>query len=174
MKEYVQALVDDGKLRVEKIGSGNWYWCFPADEVNEKTRVLDGLKAEHEKLERNTTDLEEKVEEVKKGREDHGDGGRGRDELMERLRELEMQVSALKKEEQGFLDAGVGGVERIKGEIEIWKKEAEMWTDGLHILEQYLERMTGGDRETILAVKKSVYESEPGEWSEEGGLREME
>ncbi len=32
VKDYLTALVDDNKVRVEKIGSGNWYWCFRGDE----------------------------------------------------------------------------------------------------------------------------------------------
>ncbi|KAH9221616.1 meiotic nuclear division protein 1, partial [Leptodontidium sp. 2 PMI_412] len=28
VKEYLQSMQDENLIRVEKIGSGNWYWCF--------------------------------------------------------------------------------------------------------------------------------------------------
>jgi hypothetical protein len=143
VKEYVQALVDDGKLRVEKIGSGNWYWCFGSEEGKEKA-----------------------------SREEDGEVGE-RDELMARLKNLEEEVGGLKKEEEAFKSAGVGGVERMRGDIARWKVEAEVWTDDLGTLEEYLEKITGGDRESVTGFKRQVYDAVPGEWTEEDGLREL-
>lgn len=31
VKDYLQALSGEGLIRVEKIGSGNWYWSFLSD-----------------------------------------------------------------------------------------------------------------------------------------------
>jgi hypothetical protein len=56
--------------------------------------------------------------------------------------------------------------------IVTWKKDAEMWTEDLYVLEGFmLDRMLGGDREGLEAVKKMIHESVPGEWK---GLRELE
>jgi hypothetical protein len=50
-----------------------------------------------------------------------------------------------------------------------------MWTEDLYVLEGFmLDRMLGGDREGLEAVKKMIYEGVPGERTEEGGLRELE
>jgi chromosome segregation ATPase len=172
VKEYVQALVDDGKLRVEKIGSGNWYWCFGSEERKEKEQVLAVLRTERDKLDKSTSELEEKIEMAKASREEDGEVGE-RDELMARLKNLEEEVGGLKKEEEAFKSAGVGGVERMRDDIARWKVEAEVWTDDLGTLEEYLEKITGGDRESVTGFKRQVYDAVPGEWTEEDGLREL-
>ncbi|EER42559.1 conserved hypothetical protein [Histoplasma capsulatum H143] len=38
VKDYIQALADDGKLHVEKIGSGNWYWAWAGEEQKEREK----------------------------------------------------------------------------------------------------------------------------------------
>lgn len=45
VKDYLTALVDDNKIRVEKIGSGNWYWCFRGDEKRQKEGELEKWRA---------------------------------------------------------------------------------------------------------------------------------
>jgi len=45
VKDYLTALVDENKIRVEKIGSGNWYWCFRGDEKRQKEVELEKWKA---------------------------------------------------------------------------------------------------------------------------------
>ena len=46
VKEYLQALSDDGKIHVEKIGSGNWYWSFASEETALRISELAKLKTE--------------------------------------------------------------------------------------------------------------------------------
>ena len=58
VKDYLTALVDDIKIRVEKIGSGNWYWCFRGDD--KKLREQEVKKWEREK-----ESCHQKVEEAK-------------------------------------------------------------------------------------------------------------
>jgi hypothetical protein len=38
VKEYIQTLIEENKLRVDKIGSGNWYWSFGSDEKYDRER----------------------------------------------------------------------------------------------------------------------------------------
>lgn len=46
VKDFLTALSDEGLIRVEKIGSGNWYWSFKSDEKKQKGQVLEGLERE--------------------------------------------------------------------------------------------------------------------------------
>ncbi|EHL00360.1 putative Meiotic coiled-coil protein 7 [Glarea lozoyensis 74030] len=67
VKEYLQALSDENLIRVEKIGSGNWYWCFVSEERKRREGVLKGLKNEKGGLEERIVALEGEVE-VEEGR----------------------------------------------------------------------------------------------------------
>ncbi|KAF6235733.1 hypothetical protein HO173_005928 [Letharia columbiana] len=70
VKDYLQALSDEGKIRVEKIGSGNWYWSFLSEEKKSRDNVLGMLKEELAKVEASLGELEEKLREAseKRGR----------------------------------------------------------------------------------------------------------
>jgi len=62
VKDYLQALSDDNKIRVEKIGSGNWYWSFPADEKKAKDAVLEKAQDEYNKASATVAELQAKVD----------------------------------------------------------------------------------------------------------------
>lgn len=62
VKDYLQALSDDNKIRVEKIGSGNWYWSFPADEKKAKDAALEKAQNEYKKADATVTELQAKVD----------------------------------------------------------------------------------------------------------------
>ena len=74
VKDYLQALSDDNKIRVEKIGSGNWYWSFPADEKKAKDAALEKAQDEYNKASATVTGLQAKV--------DDADAARAEDEEM--------------------------------------------------------------------------------------------
>ena len=44
VKDLIKDLTDESKVKVEKIGSGNWYWCFAGEEMEEKQKVLEQLQ----------------------------------------------------------------------------------------------------------------------------------
>ncbi|KAK2767561.1 hypothetical protein FQN54_003719 [Arachnomyces sp. PD_36] len=175
VKEYLQALTDEGTLRVEKIGTGNWYWSFGSEGRKEREVVRERLEKEREKVLRGVREAEERVEEAKRvRREEEGEEGVQNDEerasLVVRRGELEAEVARLKAEEEGFRAAGSGGMERMREEIGMWKGEVELWTDNIYMLEEYLKKLAGGDREVVEAIQRECYGDE---YVEGEGLREI-
>jgi hypothetical protein len=73
VKDYLQALSDDNKIRVEKIGSGNWYWSFPSDERKSKEAMLEKSQEEFNKANATLTELQAKVDEAGAAREEDED-----------------------------------------------------------------------------------------------------
>lgn len=73
VKDYLQSLSDDNKIRVEKIGSGNWYWSFPSDEKKAKEAALDKAQDDYDKAAAVVADLHAKVDEAGAAREDDGE-----------------------------------------------------------------------------------------------------
>lgn len=176
VKEHLQALTDEGTLRVEKIGSGNWYWSFGSEGRKEREAVREKLEKEREKISKGVTEVEEKMDEVRRARrEEEGEERDGDKEervgLVARRQELEAEVGRLRVEEEGFQAAGSGGgVERMWEEVEMWKGVAGLWTDNIYILEEYLGKLAGGDREIVDAVRRECYGDE---YVEGEGLREI-
>ncbi|PGH30978.1 hypothetical protein GX50_06251 [[Emmonsia] crescens] len=173
VKDYIQALTDDGKLHVEKIGSGNWYWAWAGEEQKEREKVKHGLVKELEKLKTVVEDLEGKkkaaLREIENG---GGDEGRERGELMARKADGEAEVAKLRAEEERYLNGGAGGgIEMKEKDIKTWKGETEMWTDNIYVLEEYLGKLAGGDREIMESVKRECYGQE---YVEGEGLRELQ
>ena len=167
VKDYLQALSDEGRVRVEKIGSGNWYWSFISEEKRSRDSVLEKLKDELLKVEGSLEDLEEKVREAsgKRGEDDEGRGG-----LVSAKLELDGEVRVLKKELEGYKDGDPGEVERRRKEIKALQARAETWTDNIGILEGHMLGLLGGSREGLDEMKREVYGDE---YVEGEGLKEM-
>ena len=64
VKDYLQALQDDNKIRVEKIGSGNWYWSFPSDEKKAKEAALAQAQEENKRAHAAVAELQAKIDDA--------------------------------------------------------------------------------------------------------------
>lgn len=183
VKEYVQELVDDNRLRVEKIGSGNWYWSFAGDERRAKERVRSELlgeveraRAARERIEGRVGVRRERQEEEKGQGQGQGEGEdveRLRKELLDRKTALEQECKKARREmsaRQTMQDRGKS-VAAMKAETERFRAEAQMWTDNVLVLEGFVRRLAGGDREILAALQQECY---GGEYVEGEGLRELE
>jgi hypothetical protein len=73
VKDYLQALADENKICVEKIGSGNWYWSFPSDEKKTKDDALRKAQEEFNKINAMAAELQAKVDEAGAARADGED-----------------------------------------------------------------------------------------------------
>ena len=156
VKDYLQALSDEGKIRVEKIGSGNWYWSFLSEEKANRENIIDCLEAEKEKIDAAVRSLKAQVEaaDTTRGQDDE------REELLKSNAQLEEDVAVLKKELEGFKDGDPTEVERKRKEMDEFKAAAERWTDNIGILESRLRGMLGGNLEQLEAVQRETYGSE--------------
>jgi hypothetical protein len=171
VKDYLQALSDEGRIRVEKIGSGNWYWSFAGEEKKKKQDVLDGLRADKAKVDASARELEEKIEEAGRIRGGMKQGeGSERQGLLEKREILMREVEGLKKELMGYSENDPEEIARRSEEVEWYKLAAERWTDNIYVLEGYLSTLTGGDREALEQIRLLYYGSE---YVEGEGLREL-
>ncbi len=167
VKDYLQALSDEGKIHVEKIGSGNWYWSFLSEETKARSDTLEKLREDKEKTDVAVQELDFKVKEASERREGE-DGGRG--ELVNVHTMLQEETKALKEELEQYRDGDPGEVVRRKEEVKGLREKAERWTDNVGLLEGWLLRMLGGDRAALEDMRKGLYE---GEYVEGEGLKEL-
>ena len=159
VKEYLQALSDDGKIHVEKIGSGNWYWSFASEETARRTTELAKLKAEMEVVTKAVGELEEKVAAARAERAD-GEAEGEREMLLSKQDVLGEEVGTLKKELASYANADPGEVKRKVNEAEMFKAAAERWTDNVLSLEGYLSKMLGGDKQAMDELRRECYGAE--------------
>ncbi|RAK82595.1 putative GAJ protein [Aspergillus fijiensis CBS 313.89] len=196
VKEFLQELADENEIPMEKIGSLNWYWCFAGEAKRERENRLRAVQAEVELVGKEVSELEALVRERKAAEErervedervrvrEAGGGGIGYDREQERerlmLRKVELQEEI--RHLQGKVTAvsgssGGGGVVEEKSlscvveETEEFRRQALMWTENIYVLEGFVDRLTGGDREVLRALQRECYGEE--EYVEGEGLREI-
>jgi hypothetical protein len=175
VKEYIQALTDEGQLRVEKIGSGNWYWVFGSDEKHERERQLARRSTDVEKARKSCTDAEAGLTAETLGREEETNEDKGqRESLMARKAELQGAVDRARRTEaqlSGRLNLLCNkGTKQVQEEIAGFRQEALQWTDNIYILEEYMRKLAGGDRQMVDSLLRDCY----GDEYVDGGLDELE
>ncbi|KAJ5032398.1 uncharacterized protein L3040_009003 [Drepanopeziza brunnea f. sp. 'multigermtubi'] len=162
VKEYLQAIQDENLIRVEKIGSGNWYWCFTSDAKMGKERMLAKLSAEEEGLLGAVRELEAVIEAEVRARED-GDGewdGDGQGEGVDRKSLLEMharlmgEMEGLDRALAAYSDHDPEEVMRKALEVKRLRESAVRWTDNLESLESFLHGLT--DRERVTSIMEAA------------------
>ncbi|KXG46693.1 Meiotic nuclear division protein 1 [Penicillium griseofulvum] len=163
VKEYIQALTDEGQLRVEKIGSGNWYWSFNSDETHERERQLARVTMEVEKVRKPCADAEAALAAETTFREEETDEHE-RESLMTKKTELQVAVDRVRTTEaqlSGPLNSLANkGVKQVREELAGFQRQALQWTDNIYILEEYLRKLAGGDRQIIDGVLRECYGDE--------------
>jgi hypothetical protein len=182
VKEYIQSLADEGKVRVEKIGSGNWYWSFAQDEAAARERELGALRREVERVQAGLGEMQgrleglrerrvaEEAEEMGNGEEGEKGRGRGREGLMSERAGLGRETGQLRGR-LAEAEKGRGkSAAAMRAEMAGLRAAAQMWTDNVYVLEGYLLRLAGGDRGVVQGVQAECYGDE---FEEGAGLREL-
>lgn len=177
VKDYLQALSDDNKIRVEKIGSGNWYWSFPADEKKAKEAALQKAQEEHAKASAVVAELEAKVESAGAARADDDDmlmePGADRKALMTKHAELVKEVEALRQELGAYSEQDPVELDKKAAATQQARMDADRFTDQILVMQGWFKQNVGGGGggEEFVQMLKMLYGDEFDE--EEQGLREL-
>jgi hypothetical protein len=148
VKDYLQALQDEYLIRVEKIGSGNWYWSFKSDAKKGKESQINSLKAEETKLTSIIAGMEKQIKEEMSKRKDDAEelesgGGINRKDLLETHETLLKQMEVLDKELACYCDNDPEEVLRKQAEITRLKESAIRNSDNIDSLESYISSLIG-------------------------------
>ncbi|KAJ6255815.1 hypothetical protein Dda_9425 [Drechslerella dactyloides] len=140
VKDYLTALVDENKIRVEKIGSGNWYWCFKGDEKKKKQNELRGWEKEVKALEGKTQDLEGEIDQEREQKEGDGSEKAERAAIMDEIQQLTREKSTLEKELASYADNDPAHIEYLNELIALMKTAANLYTDNIYAMEGFMKR----------------------------------
>lgn len=158
VKDYLQALQDESQIRVEKIGSGNWYWSFKSDAKKTKENIINSLQLEESKLAASTGDTERYIQEELARREEDDEmlegGGKDREALLETHGTLLKEMEQLDKELALYSDNDPTEVLRKAEETKKLKHSAMVWTDNIESMESFMASLV--DRAQVADIMKTA------------------
>ena len=161
--DYLQALSDENKINVEKIGSVNWYWSFASEDKKTRQKVLSDARSARVKSVSVVNDLKQRLAEAQAQREDEEDMPDGGSEIREKLMvgkaDLEAEVRVLQRQLAAYSDTDPTELECKKEEIEHSKNEAEQYTDDIYSMEAWYKKM-GEDEEGMKVLRMTLYGDE--------------
>jgi hypothetical protein len=147
VKDYLQALQDENQIRVEKIGSGNWYWSFKSEARKTKENIIHSMKSEESKLMTSLADVEKQIEKEMAKREEEDEklegGDMDRKALLEAQETLLKETEVLDRELSIYSKNNLAQVFRKEGEVQKLKDSAIKWTDNIECLEAFVLTLTG-------------------------------
>lgn len=173
VKDYLQALSDEGLIKVEKIGSGNWYWAFISDAKQGKEKVLKDLRVEETRLKTSIADISKHIINESAQRDDDDemleDNGMGRQALLKAHERLLRETASLDKELIAYCGNDPTEVLQKEKETQSLREGAEQYTDNIECIRNYVLDLTH-DREQVSLMMQSACGEEyiPGE-----GLKEL-
>ncbi|KAF5014954.1 hypothetical protein F66182_13882, partial [Fusarium sp. NRRL 66182] len=133
VKDFITGLLNDSKIRMEKIGSNNWYWSFSSDEKRERENVQERLVRELNCLTKSVGQLEDELQK-KQAAANEEDGTRDRMDieterrtLKERKAELSAETEQLQAQKTALEDNGISKTKLRTEEIKKWTRETETW-----------------------------------------------
>jgi hypothetical protein len=172
--DYVQSLQDESKIRAEKIGSGNWYWSFVADDKIVRQKALDVAQSAHDKALATDIELKSKLSEAQAQRrgddEMLDEGGETREELLSMKKSLAGETEAIRRELATYSDNDPTELEKKVDEAAQWKTDTEGLTDDIYSMEGWLKDQLGGG-EGLDVMLQETYGKEYDE--EVRGLKEL-
>jgi hypothetical protein len=144
IKDIVQSLVDDRLVSQDKIGSGNFFWSFPAQAFVESKSRCDALEAAIARDTSAAAELDAKLKalEAEKG---GAAAAAARATKLARIEELKARGAALDKELAAHADNDPEVVKALQEKAKGAKLAADRWTDNTWALKSYLVKKFGRD-----------------------------
>ena len=147
VKDYLQALQDENQIRVEKIGSGNWYWSFRSEAKKSKENTITSLTSEESKLRASLSDTDKQIKEEMAKRDEENEmlegGGMDRKDLLQAQEALLKEAEDLDKALSVYSESNPAAVQQRAGEVQKLKGGAIKWTDNIECLEAFFIALTG-------------------------------
>jgi hypothetical protein len=144
IKDIVQSLVDDKLVCQDKIGSGNFFWSFPAQAFVEAKARCDGLEAALARDAAAVLEVEGRLKalEAQKG---GAAAAAARAAGLARVEELRARAAALDKELAAHADNDPEVLTALLAKAKAAKGAADRWTDNTWALKSYLVKKFGRD-----------------------------
>lgn len=139
VKDVLQEACDEGLVSFDKIGSGNFYWCFPSEAYNRRkvresqiTASIEALSLEHEQL-------GAQIQELMAGRDESPE----RDALEEEIQKLEAQQEEINKTLTKYDSMNPDVIRKMQRQTELALEAANRWSDNICTLRSWTVKQFG-------------------------------
>ncbi|KAL6061250.1 Meiotic nuclear division protein 1 [Balamuthia mandrillaris] len=133
VKEVAASLVDDADVQLDKIGTSNYYWSFPSQNMIVKNNILHKLQAEVDALKRKLTEMQEQESTLLAGREESGE----RTAKLAHLAELQQRNDQLREELQKYSEFDPDMIADMEADTKEAVEAANRWTDNIFALRDW-------------------------------------
>lgn len=174
VKDLLKELTDENQVKVEKIGSGNWYWCWAGEEARDKRNMVAQLqyverdktnylpadiawfRAEKSKIEESGAALNDRVQKLLETQRD-AENNTAHQEYLKQLGPLEDEVRKLAGEKDSWENAVAGGAEGLRADIANLREETSLLVDNIDMIEIQLQSIFNGETLLMDQIRRSCY-----------------
>lgn len=135
IKDVVTSLVDDSLINMEKIGSSNYYWCFPSQKSNQVTQTVNQTTEQLEKLKAKKEELEKRLAELNSAQEEPEETV---EQLAKELAELKNVKKELETAISSYKDSDPEVEKKYLNEAEEGEEAVYRWTDNVVTIRKWV------------------------------------
>ena len=174
VKDLIKELTDENQVKVEKIGSGTWYWCWAGEEARDKRNMVAQLqyvlsdktdympadivlfRVDKSKIDESSAALSDRVERLLETQRD-AESNTTHQEYLKQLGPLEDEVRKLAGEKDSWENAVAGGVEGLRADIAKLREETSLLVDNIDTIESQLQTIFNGETLPMDQIRRSCY-----------------
>ena len=133
VKEILQELCDCDLISSDKIGNGNFYWCFPSEAYNRRKVQEDKYNEMINEYENEIQKIQNEIDELEPGREDSDE----RNELNEEIQQIQNEINDLNSEINKYNKLNPEGIKEKQRLSIVAFEAANRWTDNIFNLKTW-------------------------------------
>ena len=133
VKDILQELVDCDLVSGDKIGSGNFYWCFQSEAYNRRKVEFDKITGQIKEMETEISKIEDEINELSTGRDITDE----RTIIENEVKEFENQLSIIKQDVDKYSVYSPENLKKIKRLSIVALESANRWTDNIFACRSY-------------------------------------
>jgi len=139
VKDILQELCDCDLISFDKIGSGNFYWCFPSEALNKRKVHECKLLQEIESYQNEINEIEKQIEELEPSRIDCKE----RTDLDAEVKEFEAKLKIIQKESEPYEKMNPDAIHLTEKQSAIALDAANRWTDNIFTVKSWCTKSFG-------------------------------
>ena len=154
--EILNSLVDDDLVKMDKIGTTNWYWSFPSEHVTKLEQNGNQCDEALKQLAKELKQLDEDIENEKSKNKENDAESSAQDR-----KNAEMALQAAKDENAKVLkelaklqESNPELQESVAKGVDTMRLAADRWTDNLFLVKSWVDKKMGDKEQTKVFFKQ--------------------
>jgi hypothetical protein len=136
VKDILQELCDNDLVSSDKIGSGKFFWCFPADAFNRRAVARASLEQSIAEMAAEIQALEREVARLRQGREDCAE----REALDTDVTRLKSELHEIAAQASKYETMNPVAVRQAQRQTTIGLAAANRWTDNIFAIKSWCRK----------------------------------